>query len=119
MYKTVKIGDVNVPMAATAVVDYLYKAIFRADPIVKQDSGMSPAEAIEFYIEMGFVMAKFAEVGSYKEMKNLSEDDFMDWLVQFGRGDLIFAVPEIQKVYDGQNEAVAEEKKREGEPSVE
>ena len=119
MFKTVKIGDKMIPMAATAVVDYIYKAVFREDPIVKQDAGMEAAEAIEFYMQMGFIMAKYAEGESFRDMKNLSEDDFLEWLVQFGRGDLIFAVPDIQAVYDGQSETSSEEKKREGEPSVE
>lgn len=119
MYKTVKIGDKEVPMAATAVVDFIYKSVFREDPIVKQDKGMEAAEAIEFYMQMGFIMAMYAEVGSFRELKTLTEDDFLEWLVQFGRGDLIFAVPDIQAVYDGQSETSSAEKKREGEPSVE
>lgn len=113
MTNTVKIGGIEVKMSAMAIIDKLYWDVFHVDPVKLQTSPMDEAAGIDFVTKMGFIMAKFAEVGSFRELKNLSEDDFYDWLAQFTRGDLLLALPDIQAVYNGQSLSTAEVKKKE------
>ena len=115
MYKSVKIGDKSVPMMAMASINLYYKRIFRRDPIkVQADEGTTPGDKINLYLEMGFVMAKFAETkGDRKKMNQLNEDSYMDWLEQFELSDSMGAVNDIIEVYEGQKGVSSQEKKEE------
>lgn len=119
MYNVVKIGDVDVPMLSMASVDNYYRNIFREDPLKVQIEAKDAADSINFIIRMSFVMAKFAELKDRKEMLKLNEDSFYDWLDQFERNDLITALPDAQKTYEGQMLSSADAKKNTDEPSVE
>ena len=113
MNRTVKVGDIEVKMSSMAIIDKLYWDVFHVDPVKIQTSPMDEAAGIDFITKMGFIMAKFAEVGSFRELKNLNDDDFYDWLAQFDRADLLAALPDIQAVYNGQALSTAEVKKKE------
>jgi hypothetical protein len=52
---------------------------------------------------MAFVMAKFAECTDRKNMMKLNEDAFLEWADGFERNELIEALPDIQKTYEGQS----------------
>ena len=113
MYDIVKIGDKDIPMLAMASVDIYYKNIFGIDPLTVQTKEDPPiSEVIELFQQMGFVMAKFAETKSRKEMLKLNEEAFIDWVEQFDRADLIKALPDIRAVYDGEKVTTSEEKKQ-------
>ncbi len=62
MYRTVRVGEKDIPMLSMASVDVYYRNIFREDPIAMQAKGMDDGETIVFIMRMGFVMAKFAEL---------------------------------------------------------
>lgn len=111
MYNVVKIGDKDVPMLSMASVDVYYRNIFHDDPLKAQVNAVDAADSVGFIIRMAFVMAKFAELKDRKEMLKLNEDSFMEWLDQFERNDLINALPDAQKTYDGQMLASADSKK--------
>lgn len=111
MYRVLVIGDKSVPMEAVGSVDFIYQSIFGIDPIKEQLSG-DEATLFSFCARMGFVMAKTAEIKSQKERKQLTEDDFLDWLDQFERSDYINALPEIRLIYESQKEPSSKEKKR-------
>ena len=117
MFKTVRIGEKDVPMLSMASVDLYYKTVFGEDPFVIQ-SNMGPGDAISFYQRMAFIMAKFAEVKERKEMLKLSIDSFYEWMDQFSRDDLILALEPIMLVYNGQMSTSTEAKKKDDGPSA-
>ncbi len=119
MYNVVKIGEKNVPMLSMASVDVYYKNIFGEDPIAMQSKGMTEGDAIGLYQRMGFVMAKFAELKSPKEMRKLNEDNYLEWLDELNRIDYISALPDVQATYEGQQLASVDAKKKDGEPTGE
>lgn len=115
MFDTVKIGDKDVPMLAMASADVYYKHCFGADPLAVQTQDDPPmSDVITLFQQMGFIMAKFAELKSRKEMLKLNEEAFIDWIEQFDRADLIKALPDIRAVYDGEKVTASEEKKQVG-----
>lgn len=118
MFDIVKIGEKEVPMLAMASVDVYYRNIFHEDPILLQTHEMNEGAAIVFYEQMGFVMAKFAELKKSSEMRKLNEDSYLEWLDQFTRIELITALPDIMNVYNGQQVSTADAKKKDTEPSA-
>lgn len=117
MYNVVKIGDKDVPMLSMASVDVYYRHIFHKDAIKMQSQGMEEGELINFMCEMGFVMAKFAELKDRKEMLKLNEDNYLEWLDQFGRTAYLNALVDIRKTYEEQSLTSADAKKNNAEPS--
>ena len=118
MYNIVKIGDKDVPMLSMASVDIYYRSIFHRDALKTQVNTVDEADSVNFVQEMAFVMAKFAELKDRKEMLKLNEDSYLEWLDQFERVDLINALPDAQKTYEGQMLETADAKKNTGAPSV-
>lgn len=118
MISYVKIGDKTVPMVSVASVDRFYKNIFRVDPIALQTGDMDEGEAITLFMQMGFVMAKFAEVKTASGM-TFNEDDYLDWLCQFDRKAYYDALPDIRAAYEGQDMSEVDAKKNNDQPSDE
>ena len=113
MFNTVKIGDKDVPMLAMASVDVYYKHCFGSDPLaVQAQDNPQISDVIALFQRLGFIMAKFAETKSRKEMLKLNEESFIDWIEQFDRAELIKALPDIRAIYDGEKAPSAEEKKQ-------
>lgn len=118
MLRRVQIGDKIVPMESVASIDIFYKRIFGVDPIALQAGDMSEGDAIVLFMQMGFVMAKFAEVKESRQM-SFNEDDYLDWLTQFDRTAYYAALPDIQATYEGQAASEVEAKKNTDQQSVE
>lgn len=113
MYDTVKIGEKEVPMLAMATVDIYYRHCFGEDPLVIQtQDNPDMARVIQLFQQLGFIMAKFAETKSRKEMLKLNEESYLEWLEQFERNDIIAALPDIRAVYDGEKATSSQEKKQ-------
>lgn len=121
MYAVVHIGEHDVPMLAMASADLYYRQVFHEDPVELQASDKieDPAVSIHFYSRMGFIMAKFAELKRREEMRKLNEDAFIDWLDQFDRGAFYDALGAIGSVYNGQDPALTDGKKKDDQPSAE
>lgn len=117
MYNIVKIGNKDVPMLSMASVDIYYRNVFHEDPLVVQTTDSDPGKVVAFYERMGFIMAEFAERKTRERMRELREDDFLDWMDSFDRLDLMNALGDIQKTYDGQSVSNTDEKKNTEEPS--
>lgn len=117
MFNIVKIGGTDVPMLSMASIDVYYRNVFHEDPLKLQTEEQSPSEAVAFYQRMGFIMAKFAELKTREGMRELREDDYLDWLDTFDRLELMNALSDIQKTYDGQAVTNAEAKKNKNEPN--
>ena len=112
MFNLVQVGDKTVPMLSMASTDVYFRHIFHEDPIAIQSKGPSEAEAIDMFMRLGFVMAKYAETKDRKEMLKLNEDSYLDWLDGFERGDYIQSLPDIQKTYEGQSVSTSDAKKK-------
>lgn len=113
MFNTVKIGVKDVPMLAMASVDVYYKHCFGSDPLaVQAQDNPQISDVIALFQRLGFIMAKFAETKSRKEMLKLNEESFIDWIEQFDRTDLMEALPDIRAVYDGEKVTASQEKKQ-------
>lgn len=117
MYNIVKIGDKEIPMLSMASVDIYYRQIFREDPL-KIQAKPEEVEPIGFFSRMAFVMAMFAEKKSRKGMLELTEENYLDWMDQFERDDLINAMEDVQLTYNSQQISTSTAKKKEEEPSV-
>lgn len=111
MYKVIMIGDVEVPMLAMASINIYYRQIFGADPLktIMADDA-DGADLTNAYLQMGFVMAKFAELKNRKMMLQLNNNDYMDWLEQFDNGDLLSVLPEVRALYTGEKTTESTEK---------
>lgn len=119
MFNIIKIGEKNVPMLSMASVDIYYRNVFHEDPLKFQTEDHEPGETVEFYERMGFIMAIFAERKTRDGMRELREDDYLDWLDGFDRLELMNALGDIQKTYDGQAVTNAEAKKNTSAPNEE
>lgn len=112
MYNEVKIGSKTVPMLAVASVDVYYREIFHEDAVKIQANENQDAEVlIDFVQKMAFVMAKFAELKDRKEMLKLTFYDYIDWLDQFDRLELMTALGDVQQTYNGQSITTSDTKK--------
>lgn len=119
MFQVVTIGEKKVPMLSMASVDVYYRQIFHKDAIKLQSSkDFDEGDLINFVCEIGFVMAKFAELKDRKQMSQLNEDAYLDWLDGFDRAEFLAALADIRMVYEGQQLPSAESKKNEGTPTV-
>lgn len=111
MYREVKIGEAAVPFESAASIDLSFKHIFGADPLKILTGAKDETDALDFFSKMAFVMAKFAELQSGRELRKLNEDNYLDWLDQFDRTDLMNALGEIQDVYISARKSESEAKK--------
>lgn len=106
MIREVTIGDKKVPMLAVASVNVYYKRIFREDALemLSGDDSITVASRVDFIQRMGFIMAKLAESkqAGKREIMQLNEDDYIEWLDDFDNGALIEATGEISALYMGQ-----------------
>ena len=105
-------------MEAMGSCDRAFWNVFHEDPI-KLQAGRDPevSELIDFVMKLGFIMAKFAELRSSKAMRQLNEDDYLDWLDQFERADYLEALGAIREVYEGQKTTSVDAKKKDAEPN--
>ena len=117
MYNVIKIGEKDVPMLSMASVDIYYRNVFHEDPLIEQTKLEEAGDAIWFNMRMGFIMAEFAERKSREKMRELTEDDFVAWMDNFDRLDLMNALADIQRTYNGQAVTNSDAKKNTEEPS--
>lgn len=94
MTKTIAIGDIEVGMSALASSPIRYRQVFRKDFLQEIKKGEDSDTYA--YVEMGYIMARAYEGA---DMSKLSYDDYIDWLDQFGQGDMIAAVAKIVELW--------------------
>ena len=96
LYEKVKIGNDEVTMCFCGSVIKCYADVFGEDflkAITKDATDMSK------YVQMGFIMAKFAELNKRDAVSRLTQDDFYDWLDKYTTGDLVMAVEKIATLF--------------------
>lgn len=113
MQKSVKIGETEVLMRASAATAIRYRNVFHGD-IMKELMEMNPekidAEIIEKIQKLAFIMAKSAERA---DMTALTEDDYIEWLDGFDSLDMMQAAKDIVTIYLGGKASQSELKKSE------
>lgn len=118
MQKSVKIGETEVLMRASAATAIRYRNVFHCD-IMKELMEMNPeqldASVIEKIQQLAFIMAKSAERA---DMTALTEDDYMTWLDQFDSLEMMKASKDIVTVYLGGKVSESELKKRKTETAT-
>lgn len=111
MKRTVKIGDQEIEMVATAATDIYFNLIFREDSIkIQLAKDVTEGDVANLMLKMGFVMAMQAK-NDRKAMMNLSMENYLEWMDQFDHGDYVTAIRSIQLVYEGQKDGESKPKK--------
>lgn len=109
LYEKINIGDEEITLCMCGSVIKCYKDIFDEDFL----TGISKdATDMNRYVQMGFVMAKFAELTNRNEVSKLTKNDFYDWLDRFSTGDLINATEKIATAFMKESRGTVASKKR-------
>lgn len=109
MTDTIKIGEMEMVMAANAATPFWFNQIFHDDFFVlsqKVTDGNEGA-AVDLFSKTGFIMAKQAEGA---QMNKLNLDSYIKWLEQFEPMDLAMAAADIALLYSGQTITTAKPK---------
>ena len=113
MYREIKIGEVSIPMKATAATALRYRHVFGQDLMTElQDSEESTSLGIDTVQKLAFVMACAAD--PEKDMTKLNEEVYIEWLDKFEPLDLAMATQEIIDLYLGNTKGLSEVKKKAG-----
>lgn len=119
MFDTIKIGARDVRLNSVAYCDIVYRQIFHEDPTrLQYAKDFDEPMLINFLERMAFVMAMCADK-SLAELRKLNEDAFLEWLMQFGRTELLNSLGEVRRVYEEQMTTESESKKKEDQPTEE
>lgn len=109
MFKEIQIGRRTIPMQATASTTYRFKQVFKRDilKVMMDTTGKHEAEEDDIQ-KLAYIMAMAAEC---KDMNQLNEDTFIEWLDQFDPMDLFRAQEEILNIFQGNRETEETQKK--------
>jgi len=113
MYREIKVGELSIPMKATAATALRYRHVFGQDLMtefqkVEGDSGLG-VSALQ---QLAFIMACSAD--PEKDMNKLNEEAYIDWLDKFEPLDLAEAADSIIDLYIGNTKSLSEDKKKAG-----
>lgn len=108
LYERIKIGTEEVTLCCCGSVIKCYKDLFNEDFLTAISKD---ATDINRYIQMGFVMAKFAELGDRNAVSKLPMDEFYAWLDRFTTGDLVNAVEKIATIFMKESKGTVPSKK--------
>lgn len=112
--KTVKIGDQDIRFLADAKTCVYYFSTFKRD-LFRDIQKMQTDEGIDVMLiqQLAYIMAAQGSGG----LRDLSYENYLDWLGQFDAFDVINQANEIVSIYAGQRTATAKPKKKEGQQS--
>ena len=99
MVKTIAIGGKEYIFAANAATPFRYKQLFNEDLFVifsKASNSDESAALAETVARLAYIMIRQAEKA---DMNNISMDDFLTWLEDFGPMDLMLAGEDIMNFY--------------------
>lgn len=110
MTKDIKIGEVVVPMTATALSPIQYRQVFGEDLIKMAQTHADDfgVEGYEMYAKLGFIFAKRAEGA---DLTKVTAQDFEEWVDQFGFVELCEAEADIALLYTSSSKGTSVPKK--------
>lgn len=125
MYREITIGEINVPILATASTNIYFKQIFGQDPIaIQTNDEMDTAQGLEFAQKLTFVTAMQAKAREAVEkgeaarirdiMAKIQPDDIIDFLDGLDFGELQKALPMVMEAYAAQKAPSSTAKKEQG-----
>lgn len=109
---TIRIGDIDMRVAASAATPLVYKNVFNTD-ILKEIQAKEPD--VNAIVKLEFLMVKNAELENLNDISplfKLSEKDCIIWLTQYDPLDVIKAAPAALEFFVGQTKATSVPKKR-------
>lgn len=101
MKKMIEIDGKPVEFEATGTIDICMRKLFDIDLMkaLGKANKENAGEMTQLCNQMAFVMNKRAELKGWRAVCELTEDDFYDWLDQFGSDGLLNASKDIMEVY--------------------
>lgn len=104
MEKTMKIGDREVTLRATAAVPYLYREEFGQDMLLDMAEANSKGNTVLF-TRLAYIMAKHAD-------KSQTPGGIVEWLDGFKTFEIYQAIPAIMEVWGLNEQTTAKSKKK-------
>ena len=104
MERTIRIGDKEVTLRATAAVPYLYREEFGQDMLLDMAETSSGSNTALF-TRLAYIMARHAD-------KSQTPENIIDWLDQFETFDIYQAGPAIMEVWGLNQQTTAKSKKK-------
>lgn len=104
MKKIIKIGEKECTLEAVASLSIIMKRTFKTN-IFSEFQNYDPEkpgaidDKLELIMELAYVMNKQAETKTIKEMLNLNEENYIEWLSDFEPLDFVNAGADILNVY--------------------
>lgn len=107
MRKDVKIGDKTIAMTCNAASPVIYRQVFKQDLLVflqgmlkaRQKKQELPEGTSEMFGCLAYIMAKQAEKTTAECFRELSFDDYLEWLTGFAPLEIEQAGPDIMNLY--------------------
>lgn len=100
MKKEIKLGDKSLMFEATAMTDYMADHIFGINIAYSVQHAEKNAEKMpELVRKIAFIMNKRAELGGWKKVEDLSQEDYYDWLDGIDSYEIEQNAAEIMNLY--------------------
>ena len=113
MYREIKVGEMSIPMKATAATALRYRHVFGQDIMTEfQNVGQDTGLGMSALQQLAFIMACAAD--PEKDMSKLNEEAYIEWLDSFEPLDFAEAAESIIDLYMGNTKSLSEAKKKEG-----
>ena len=109
LYETIKIGNDDVTLCSCGSTIKCYKDVFGEDFLTALSKD---ATDMNNYLQMGFVMAKFAELKERDAVSRLTKSDFLDWCDKYTTGDLVVAVEKVATIFMKESAGTVASKKK-------
>jgi len=116
MTREIKIGTQIIAVEANAATPIRFRNLFGKDLLTTvqegtRENGIDLTVASEIAPELAFLMTKTAEKA---DLSKLNQNQFFEWLEQFGPLDMVNATEAIFTAYFGDASTLVESKKKEG-----
>lgn len=96
----VKLGNIEVGMAANAATPIIFNQVFHID-LLRELTDADVDKALDVFTRLAFIMANQDQDKSVRELMSLTEDDFFEWLQGFEPTAFFGAINEIKSIYFG------------------
>lgn len=115
MFRTIKVGEKEVPMLANAATPIRYRQVFGKNLLSYFMGESSNSELAAVTGELAYIMAR---AGDGADMNRLNIDDYIEWLEGFEAAAWIDpeVVPQVVGLYLNNMDGLSSAKKNQGRP---